>query len=91
MLVSRDIDDDAGADARGRGVELCAARPIRSALHKAALVLRDLVPADADPQMPIADLFREHGGMHLSTGTNIPRGSGLGTSSILAGAVLAAL
>jgi fucokinase len=48
------------------------------ALHKAALVLSGL---------------HEHadGGLRLSTEVAIPKGSGLGTSSIIAGAVLAAL
>jgi fucokinase len=62
------------------------------ALLKAALVLRGVVPQDEDPARPLADLFRELGcGLRLSTQTLIPRGSGLGTSSIMAGAVLAAL
>ncbi len=44
------------------------------------------------PDSPLADLLRERGGgLRLSTGAHIPLGSGLGTSSILAGAVLAAL
>ena len=60
------------------------------ALLKAALVLRGVVPAGADPRMPIAALLGGSGrGLRLSTRTDIPRGSGLGTSSIMAGAVLA--
>lgn len=62
------------------------------ALQKAALVLKGLVPANVDPAMPVADLMRElGGGFKLSTATFIPRGSGLGTSSIMAGAVLTCL
>jgi fucokinase len=62
------------------------------ALQKAALVLKGLVPADADPAMPVTQLLRElGGGFKLSTATFIPRGSGLGTSSIMAGAVLTCL
>jgi fucokinase len=39
--------------------------------------------------MPIAELCRQlDGGFRLTTQTSIPRGSGLGTSSIVAGAVL---
>ena len=61
------------------------------ALPKAALVLQDIVPASSDPAMPISDLMRAQGrGVYLGTQTSIPRGSGLGTSSILGGAVLAA-
>ena len=54
-------------------------------------MLRGVVPHDADPGQPLADLLRERGGLRLSTSARIPLGSGLGTSSILAGAVLAAL
>ena len=62
------------------------------ALQKAALVLKGLVPAEVDPARPVADLMRElGGGFKLSTATSIPRGSGLGTSSIMAGAVLTCL
>ena len=62
------------------------------ALHKAALVLKGIVPLDLDPAAPVADLLRTFGGgLRLSTQTSIPRGSGLGTSSIMAGAVLTCL
>ena len=62
------------------------------ALHKASLVLSGIVPADADPAAPIAEVLAPlGGGVRLTTGASIPRGSGLGTSSILAGAVLASL
>ena len=61
------------------------------ALHKAALVLRGVVPPDADPKLPLADLLADRGRAAIEHRTNIPFGSGLGTSSILAGAVLAAL
>jgi fucokinase len=59
------------------------------ALQKAALVLTGLVPLGLDPELPVAELCRSlGGGLQLSTQTSIPRGSGLGTSSIMAGAVL---
>ena len=62
------------------------------ALHKAALVVRGIVPAGGDPNTPIAQCMHVFGaGVWLSTQTTIPRGSGLGTSSIMAGAVLQAL
>ena len=90
VLVSRDLD--ATLEPRLAGDVLAYADPADPfALHKAALVLRGVVPNDADPRQPLADLLRERGGLRLSTGTNIPFGSGLGTSSILAGVVLAAL
>ena len=61
-------------------------------LHKAALVLRGIVPANSDPNTPIAEICRSlGGGLRLCTETSIPRGSGLGTSSILAGALLMSL
>ena len=59
------------------------------ALHKAALVLRGIVPADCDPDTPMAEVLKA--GLRLRTQTHIPRGSGLGTSSIMAGVVLACL
>ena len=59
------------------------------ALQKAALVLKGIVPSDLDPDMPVRDLCQQlGGGLKLTTQTSIPRGSGLGTSSIMAGAVL---
>ena len=91
LLDSRDIE--ATLEPATVGEVLAYANPADPfALLKAALVLRGVVPADADPARPLADLFRELGcGLHLSTQTFIPRGSGLGTSSIMAGAVLSAL
>jgi fucokinase len=62
------------------------------ALAKAALVFRGIIPPDLAPDTPIEDVLRPFGaGLHLTTATHIPRGSGLGTSSILAGALLYAL
>ena len=62
------------------------------ALLKSALVLRGFIPKTLNQDMPIADIAQTWGGgLKLSTQTNIPRGSGLGTSSIMAGAVLSAL
>jgi fucokinase len=59
------------------------------ALQKAALALRGVVSPDLDPDLPVRDLCRSFGGgLKLITRTSIPRGSGLGTSSIMAGAVL---
>ena len=90
ILVSRDLDTT--LEPRLAGEVLAYANPADPfALHKAALVLRGVVPPDTDPAQPLADLLRERGGLRLSTGAHIPLGSGLGTSSILAGAVLAAL
>jgi fucokinase / fucose-1-phosphate guanylyltransferase len=90
-LDSRDIE--ATLEPATVGDVLAYANPADPfALLKAALVLRGVVPADTDPAKPLADILRELGcGLHLSTQTFIPRGSGLGTSSIMAGAVLAAL
>jgi fucokinase len=59
------------------------------ALQKAALMLKGLVPIDRDPETSVRELCqRLGGGLKLTTQTFIPRGSGLGTSSIMAGAVL---
>jgi len=56
------------------------------ALHKAALIACGIIPAHED--IPLCEITeRLGGGLYLSTCVyNIPRGSGLGTSSILAGA-----
>ena len=90
ILVGRDLD--ATLEPMLAGDVLAYANPADPfALQKAALVLRGVVPGNADPRQPLADLLRERGGLRVSTGTNIPFGSGLGTSSILAGVVLAAL
>lgn len=91
ILESRDID--ASTELTTAGQALAYANPADPfALHKAALALRDIVPAESDPARAIADVLRPLGcGLRLSTATTIPRGSGLGTSSILAGAVLACL
>jgi fucokinase len=59
------------------------------ALQKAALVLKGLVSPQLDPNMSVRDLCQQlGGGLKLVTQTSIPRGSGLGTSSIMAGGVL---
>ncbi len=91
LLESRDID--AVVAPRTAGEVLAYANPADPfALHKAALVLSGIVPARSDPAAAIADVLRPLGcGLRLATATTIPRGSGLGTSSILAGAVLASL
>lgn len=91
ILHSRDID--ASLEPSRAGEILAYANPADPfALHKAALVLRGVVTEDVDPSIPVADLMRDlGGGIRLSTQTSIPRGSGLGTSSIIAGAVLVCL
>jgi len=90
ILASRDLDTTLEPTLAGE--VLAYANPADPfALHKAALVLRGVVLPGTDPHIPLADLLRDRGGLRLSTGTHIPFGSGLGTSSILAGAVLAAL
>ena len=91
VLECRDIDDTLEPTLLGE-VSFCANPADPFCLHKAALVLRGLVPADGDPDTPLAEVLRARGGgLQLTTETSIPRGSGLGTSSILAGAVLACL
>jgi fucokinase len=91
VLESQDIDATLEPAVLGE-VLRCANPADPFCLHKAALVIQGLVPADGDPDTPLADCLRHRGrGLRLSTGTTIPRGSGLGTSSILAGAVLACL
>ena len=91
ILESRDIE--ATLEPMQAGEVLAYANPADPfALPKAALVLRGIVPADMPADAPLAELWQGWGrGLRLSTSTRIPRGSGLGTSSILAGAVLVCL
>jgi fucokinase len=91
ILESRDLD--AVLEPACAGEILAYANPADPfALCKAALVLHGIVPAGSPPGLRIDELCRGlGGGLRLSTGTTIPRGSGLGTSSIMAGAVLACL
>jgi fucokinase len=58
------------------------------ALHKIALAMTGLLPADGNVARHLKKLGA---GIHLLTECRVPKGSGLGTSSILAAAVLAAL
>lgn len=91
VLDSRDIE--AISEPERMGDLLTYANPADPfALPKAALVLKGLVTLDLDPNLPVRDWCRQlGGGLKLSTQTSIPRGSGLGTSSIMAGAVLQCL
>ena len=61
------------------------------ALHKAALIACGVIPRDGS--VSLEEILKNlGGGIFLSTGVkNIPRGSGLGTSSILSGACLKAI
>ncbi len=91
VLYSGDIDES--LEPQTAGEVLAYANPADPfALLKAGLVMLDVVPEDTPAQMPVDDLMRRLGyGLRLSTRTNIPRGSGLGTSSIMGGAVLVSL
>lgn len=61
------------------------------ALHKAALIASGVIPASGN--ITLRDVLEKIGtGIYISTKvTGIPKGSGLGTSSILAGAAIKAL
>ena len=62
------------------------------ALHKAALIASGVIPQTGDAVSVESLTRRFGGGFHLSTEVvNIPRGSGLGTSSILAAACVKAI
>lgn len=61
------------------------------ALHKAALISSGLIPLDTEEALQDI-LERLGGGIYISTQViGIPKGSGLGTSSILAGACIKAI
>jgi fucokinase len=93
VLESRDLDVSREFDQMGPiGDYADPSDPL--ALHKAAIVLAGLAPVKRG--RPEADLARTldrvlGGGLRVSTEVGVPHGSGLGTSSILAGAVLACL
>jgi len=54
--------------------------------------MRGIVPMDTPAATPIDEVLKPFGqGLRLTTQTHIPRGSGLGTSSIMGGAVLRCL
>lgn len=84
---------DAGRTARYRSVRdlLDHHDPSRwDALPRAALVLSGLVPRAADADLR-AHLGRTGGGLSITLFSAVPRGSGLGTSSILGATLLATL
>jgi fucokinase len=91
VLYSGDIDES--LEPATAGEVLAYANPADPfALLKASLVMLDVIPEDTSPDQPVAQLMRRLGhGLRLSTRTDIPRGSGLGTSSIMGGAVLVSL
>jgi fucokinase len=60
-----------------------------TALHKAALAVTGIVGGDAEDIEGIYEKLG--GGLQLTTSVDIPKGSGLGTSSILAGTAIKAL
>jgi fucokinase len=73
--------------AGGRGGSIDVSDPF--ALHKVALVMAGLLP---DTHTDIVRHLRGLGaGLHVITESRVPKGSGLGTSSILAAVLLAAL
>ncbi|MBQ9817673.1 MAG: bifunctional fucokinase/L-fucose-1-P-guanylyltransferase [Proteobacteria bacterium] len=61
------------------------------ALHKAVLVACGLVPLENDGMTMLALCEKIGGGLELLTAVDVPKGSGLGTSSILAAAALQAV
>src|SRR5690606_12638396 len=62
------------------------------ALHKVALGLTGLLPPRAAGGSALKAFCRKLGaGFHVTTECRVPKGSGLGTSSILAATLLAAL
>lgn len=62
------------------------------ALHKAAMVVTGILPLEQDDTQTLTEILEKIGyGIHLYTEVDIPKGSGLGTSSIIAGSVVKAL
>ena len=63
----------------------------RGALLKTALFCSGVIERDPDTDLKTQLSNRYGGGLEIQSWSNLPHGSGLGTSSILAGTVLAAL
>ncbi len=88
-LSSSDLH--ASLDVRDIGqIRACGDPHDTFALHKAVLVASGLVPMDGDWTLDKI-LHDIGGGLELSTSVDVPKGSGLGTSSIVAAACLQAI
>lgn len=74
-----------------REIRDCADPYDTFALHKAVLVAAGVIPLNIKG-ISLQDICKRiGGGIYLSTSVNVPKGSGLGTSSILAAACLKAI
>lgn len=72
-------------------IQKCTDPSDPAALHKAALIAAGLIPKDGEMELSSV-LAQLGGGLYMNTRViNIPKGSGLGTSSILAGACMKAI
>lgn len=80
-----------GMTERIKDIRECSNPYDHFALHKAALIASGIIPAQGNVTLREV-LDRLGGGIYISTKViGIPKGSGLGTSSILAGAAILAL
>ncbi len=74
-----------------REIQYCYNTDDTFALHKAVLIAMGIIPEHDDNQS-IADICnRLGGGLYLSTSAEVPKGSGLGTSSIIAAGCIKAI
>lgn len=64
---------------------------IAGTLLKAAFFCANILSEDSDDSLQQQLLSKYNGGFILQTWSELPHGSGMGTSSILAGTILAAL
>lgn len=71
-------------------IQSCDGKSDSYALHKACILATGIVPMEGEVSLK-AVLERLGGGLFLSTSVDVPMGSGLGTSSILAAACVKAL
>lgn len=72
-------------------IQRCTDPSDPAALHKAALIACGMIPKEGDAKLSDV-LAKLGGGLYMNTRVvNIPKGSGLGTSSILAGACMKAI
>jgi fucokinase len=93
IIILRSIDDDSEKSFYDiKELQSCNDPYDTFALHKAALITCGVIPLSAEAGVNLGDILqRIGGGFELITQVcGIPRGSGLGTSSILAGACVKA-
>jgi len=90
VLESRDLGLRKEFD-DGEELQCCDNTSDVFALHKAALIASGVIPQRGTKINLSKELKKLGGGLYICTDVDVPKGSGLGTSSILAGALAKSL